>query len=327
MRFSAAAKVRHRAFTLIELLVVIAIIAILIALLLPAVQQAREAARRSTCKNNMKQIGVALHNYHETHSLLPPGVTSCIPCAAYQSDGRTGHAIYADLLPFLDQANMYNRLNWTIPGYAWYMSSIDAAHESVMDDVIPVYICPSSSIKTFWEYSSNPSDFFNQTITSYAAIGGSTRPAAMPAGSSSRGGAFYKNSSIRFDDVKDGTSNTMFFGEYSGQAKGQSKTSAEDRGNGMPWYGFYESNSGPGATWHGYKTIQYAPNLYWRNNSAGDGSPISTSFNNQSLKSDHVGGIHILLGDGAVRFISENINLTTYYDLADIADNNVIGEF
>src|SRR6188768_3507660 len=130
---------RKSGFTLIELLVVIAIIAILIALLLPAVQQAREAARRTQCKNHLKQMGLALHNYHDAHQVFPPGATSCIPCAAYQTDGRTGHALYADILPYMDQAPLYNRLNWVIPGYAYYSPSIDLNHENAVKTVIPAY--------------------------------------------------------------------------------------------------------------------------------------------------------------------------------------------
>ncbi|MEX0724889.1 MAG: DUF1559 domain-containing protein, partial [Planctomycetaceae bacterium] len=296
---------------------------------------AREAARRSQCINNMKQLGLALHNYHDAFKVFPPGVTSCIPCAAYVSDGRSGHAMYADLLPYLDQANAYNRLNWSIPGYAWYFSSLDPAHESVMNSKapFPTYICPSSTTKTFWEYST-AADFFDQTVTHYVGIAGSVRAAAMPAGSTSQGGAFYKNRSKRLADFLDGTSNSMVMGEYSGRAKGvngnkQTEASAMDRINGQPWFGFYMggTDSTPGVTWHGVKTIQYAPNLYWRNGWGAGGSAVETEGNTQSLKSEHVGGIHVLMGDGAVRFLSENINLNTYYNLADISDAQILGEF
>ena len=98
---------KYRGFTLIELLVVIAIIAILIALLLPAVQQAREAARRTQCKNNLKQLGLAFHNYHDTFTLFPIGVQSAGPNA-----GHYGPSFYAGILPYLEQANVYNRLTF-----------------------------------------------------------------------------------------------------------------------------------------------------------------------------------------------------------------------
>src|SRR6187455_1555610 len=106
------------AFTLIELLVVIAIIAILIALLLPAVQQAREAARRTQCKNNLKQIGLALHNYHDVFLLFPPG--SVNPQAGvklgYANGDLCGHNLFAGILPYMDQAPLYNQLNWNVSG-------------------------------------------------------------------------------------------------------------------------------------------------------------------------------------------------------------------
>jgi hypothetical protein len=204
--------------------------------------------------------------------------------------------------------------------------------------VIPAYICPSSTTQTVWWYrEGSPASFFRQAVTHYVGIAGSVRPEAMPAGATSRGGMFFRNSNRGVRDCLDGTSNSMVVGEYSGRAKGGINGVKQTDGyasggalsttNPVPWYGWYESNpanpSAPGATWHGYKTIQYAPNLYWH----GTGSAVGTNINTQSLKSEHTGGIHILMGDGAVRFLSENINLTTYYNLADIADGFTTGEF
>ena len=318
-------RLHRRAFTLIELLVVIAIIAILIALLLPAVQQAREAARRTQCKNNLKQIGLALHNYHDVFNRFPPGATSCIPCIAYVTDGRTGHAIYADLLPYLEQATAYNQLNWTIPGYAWYFSTLDARHEAVTRTKIPAYICPSSTTKTFWTYRPDiAGDFFDQEQAHYVPIAGSARAAALNGRTYvSSGGTFQKNSNKGIRDMTDGSSNCMVFGEYSGRAKGttgtkQTEGEANSSTNGQPWYGFYEGDSASGATWHAHKTVAYAPNLYWY---------PTVMINQQSLKSEHTGGIQILMGDGSVRFISDNIDLTTYFNLADISDGFTTGEF
>jgi len=318
-------RTKFRGFTLIELLVVIAIIAILIALLLPAVQQAREAARRTQCKNNLKQIGLALHNYHDTFTRFPPGSTSCIPCAAYQYDGRTGHAVYADILPYLDQAPLYNRLNWIIPGYAYYSPSIDLAHETAVRTKIPAYICPSSTTQTLWIYGAGANAaMFTQQQTHYVAIGGSARPEALNGRSYiSRGGTFIKNGDKGLRDMTDGSSNCMVFGEYSGRAKGatgvkQTEAEANSTVNGMPWYGFYETDGAGAVTFHAQKTVAYAPNLYWY---------PTVLYNQQSLKSEHTGGIQILMGDGAARFLSENISLTTYFNLADISDGLTVGEF
>ena len=321
-------------FTLIELLVVIAIIAVLIALLLPAVQQAREAARRSQCKNNLKQVGLALHNYHDTFQVFPPGATSCAPCSAYVTDGRNGHNFYADILPYIDQAPIYNKLNWLVPGYAAYGSSQDAAHELAVKTVIPVYICPSSTTPTLWTYS--PSyPFFVQAVAQYVGISGNTTTASLNGRTfAASGGTFFKNSKRGVRDMTDGTSNSMVVGEYSGLAKGtggtkQTVASAMNTINPTSWYGFYDGNPPLVASpsqdqpWNTYKTVAYAPNLYWN----GAGSAVGAARNQQSLKSEHVGGVHILLGDGAVRFISENIALATLQNLADIADGNTTGEF
>ena len=136
---------RQRGFTLIELLVVIAIIAILIALLLPAVQQAREAARRSTCKNNLKQIGLAMHNYHETFGMFPPGYVEEIlnTNGGHVADNEGHWAWNALLLPYLDQAPLFNQLNvGTVP-----VSTMlnNATVRGSMQKTLPVFRCPSDT--------------------------------------------------------------------------------------------------------------------------------------------------------------------------------------
>ncbi|MDB5341048.1 MAG: xcpT 46, partial [Planctomycetaceae bacterium] len=130
----------RRAFTLIELLVVIAIIAVLIALLLPAVQQAREAARRSQCKNNLKQIGLALHNYiSSTREVIPRGVnhTTGPTCCCVTDNNQVGYTIHTMLLPYIDQAPLYNLVNFNV-------LSSNAANTAVWKAKIPAYICPSA---------------------------------------------------------------------------------------------------------------------------------------------------------------------------------------
>jgi prepilin-type N-terminal cleavage/methylation domain-containing protein len=122
---------RRRGFTLIELLVVIAIIAILIALLLPAVQQAREAARRTQCKNNLKQIGLALHNYHDAHDCFPFGWGGTRPAT-----GSPGYSAISQLLPFFDQAPLYNTINFSLP-------LTDPANDVPRRQELPILRCPS----------------------------------------------------------------------------------------------------------------------------------------------------------------------------------------
>ncbi len=146
-------RVRRRAFTLIELLVVIAIIAILIALLLPAVQQAREAARRSTCKNNMKQIGLALHNYHDTHRVFPYA-SSHQGRACTTARSILNHKGWLMLLPFIDQAPLYNKFNFSIAASTSAVSGTGTVvgvpgtgneNDFVVSREIPVFTCPSST--------------------------------------------------------------------------------------------------------------------------------------------------------------------------------------
>src|SRR3546814_780854 len=125
-------RVSHKGFTLIELLVVIAIIAVLVALLLPAVQQAREAARRSQCKNNLKQIGLALHNYHDTHRVFPPGQMSWFGSDLFPLNAGARISWMQQILPFIDQAPLYNSFNWKVPAHACC-----SGHFAKKDTIIP----------------------------------------------------------------------------------------------------------------------------------------------------------------------------------------------
>ncbi len=332
---------RRRGFTLIELLVVIAIIAILIALLLPAVQQAREAARRTQCKNNIKQIGLALHNYHDTHTLFPPGSTG-------------SHTVHQFILPFLEQANIYNRMTFQslIPGCTnercAEIYNIDRANIQAIaaNTVVTTFICPSSPCAPTYNYnqpSGSGAGFNDHAMTDYLPIAGSDRD-CLPTGgcvitnaTGSRGG---NNSSlgmflhtniwgnaakIGIKDITDGTSNTMGYGEFSCLTKGQQMNAFKGRGDGEVPICLAQD----GRSWnYTSRTVSFAPNtrFFWNRS---DGNPLNVTgrLSDSSLHSQHVGGIQILLMDGAVRFISDNINLNTLKDLADKADGNVIGEF
>lgn len=325
---------RRRAFTLIELLVVIAIIAVLIALLLPAVQQAREAARRSQCKNNLKQMGLALHNYHDVSLLFPSGGTTCAGGCTYAT--KAGHNLFASILPYIEQGTLYNRLNWDYSGFPVNGLGVDTNHEQSTFTVIPVYLCPSSTTATFNGYQwttpgGSPYPCLGpQATVNYVGIMGSSQSGSVRSSS----GTFYLNSNIAVRDILDGTSNTMVIGEYSGLAKGQPLSRVKTAGpdvtygwfNTPAWFGFYDNGAtGPYSIQLGaYKTVTYAPNAAWF---LGTGAASASTAFNQSLKSQHSGGIHIVMGDGAVRFVSENIALAILYNLADVADQNPIGNF
>jgi len=317
----------RKGFTLIELLVVIAIIAILIALLLPAVQQAREAARRTQCKNNLKQIGLALHNYHDTFLVFPPGTCDMLGNrgGAY---GQTGHNWTAGILPYIDQAPLYNQLNWNLAA-AWNNSSLatfDANHAALVQSVLPAYICPSSPTDPVVKFGTlAPADAdpaWIQGALHYVGIRGRLVTAA-------RDGTFFKNSKLSINKLTDGTSNIIVVGEYSGLAKMNGVLQPVT--NGVPsnvydnvgWYGGYDD--GTYVQCAADKVIVYAPNALYTQALTNPGAYAYEDM--QSLKSQHVGGVHVLLGDGTVRFISENINLTTFQNMGAIADGATIGEF
>ncbi|WP_145454523.1 DUF1559 domain-containing protein [Gimesia panareensis] len=313
-----------RGFTLIELLVVIAIIAILIALLLPAVQQAREAARRSTCKNNLKQIGIAIHNYADTHTVFPLGY---VRNASSGVDYGWGWSTF--LLPFVDQAPLYNVLN---PNGQLLLPNASTTYsgQNALQTAIPVYRCPSSIVPVInnQRTDSVPSGY---GALSYPAVSGHTSGLgnASPVTTYTNKGAFYPMSSVRFRDFTDGTSNTILVGERAFQFTG----TVTQQPYAAIWAGGRYTNVG---------TSGIITNT--KEDATGDVA-FSTNINNKSgaahrgFSSQHVGGCHFLLGDGTVRFISENINssdynsssgpaaMGTYQKLAIINDGQVLGEF
>ncbi|MEQ8638925.1 DUF1559 domain-containing protein [Gimesia maris] len=329
-------KPRKRGFTLIELLVVIAIIAILIALLLPAVQQAREAARRSTCKNNMKQLGLAMHNYNEIYTSLPIGTqTGSYP------NWRVA------ILPYIDQANVYAQLT-RADGY-WAHSGFPG--NTVLYSVrLPVYKCPSNpngmTNTTDFSLSDSNSDASLQSmIIDYVGISGATPDPAgrtnvctgdVLASSSSNcnTGMLIPYVSRRFRDCTDGTSNTIILAEQSGLVNGTQK-SANALG---AWHGWANASL---STWNagttlpmasggyyyaaGTTTVRYPPNAYWKTGAPTQGASAYSA--NTILNSHHVGGVHAVLTDGSVRFLSENIDMETLRQLCVRDDGKVVGEY
>ena len=282
-------------FTLIELLVVIAIIAILIALLLPAVQQAREAARRTQCRNNLKQLGLALHNYHDMHSLFPPACVRGTPGVNSGVPEQFGTwPIY--LFPFIDQVAVYNNFNFTHTGTAYGTAggNLNMAYANVRQ---PALTCPSdtySGVKAFgtWYYSNAPNANGDYATTNYAGMTHSTDRLDATAPSFPKfvfNGVIGNRGAISVRDVIDGTSNTLVIAEV-----------ANSPTNGWPW------------SWDGSLTdAEFTPNASgtW----PGDGTwtnPRESVCQNAS--SFHAGGIHALMGDGAVRFVNENVNLGVY---------------
>jgi len=320
-----------RGFTLIELLVVIAIIAVLIALLLPAVQQAREAARRSQCKNNLKQLGLALHNYHDTVGMFP------------WARGGTGNDVggfcrnrntingFVFLLPYLDQAPLYNQLsvqttNAQSPSLGTSCADGVEAFGTGRDlryfawgVKLPTFLCPSSPTGLF--YSGNG---FYKGQRDYGMCVGDTMNDMQ--NSTNVRGMFGYISSTRMRDIVDGTSNTVMLGE---KCKGQSNTSI--KGFGVQNISGLDSNPsaclatasggkivspntlqtdrGLGSLWHNGQVPHVAFNTVLPPNSPSCmRDPYGDSWGVISAQSYHTGGVHVVMADGAVRFISDNIN-------------------
>ncbi len=302
----------RRAFTLIELLVVIAIIAILIALLLPAVQQAREAARRTQCKNNLKQLGLALHNYMDTHRVFPPGSSGTrSPTTTNWCSASSGNATAMGLgapwtvmiLPFLDETPRYNTFDFNLK----FMSSTNVLCGCANDT-------PSRVINTKFQCPSDPASGTAAINNYFGVQGGGTAVPAAPGGCSTsadarvfynNGGLFY-NSSTSPRDFTDGMSNVFLIGE----TKYAQHPSGRPDGFHITWASSakYDGSGTP---------CTLAAARLQINSSTLD--PLKTNtfdVQTQLFGSRHTGGCHFLLADGSVQFVSENINLATYQTMA-----------
>jgi prepilin-type N-terminal cleavage/methylation domain-containing protein/prepilin-type processing-associated H-X9-DG protein len=304
---------RHRGFTLIELLVVIAIIAVLIGLLLPAVQKVREAASRLRCKNNLKQIGLALHNHHDRVGHFPPGYVS----TAANTDGTgPGWGWAAFLLPDLEQDNLYRLIDFKQP--------LTAAgnHDVVRQANVPFLRCPSDPRQDPIPLSdfANPAGLRTPLARSnYVACYGNTpflgeAPGVLTThltiGGVSGRGMFYRNSKTRIADVTDGLSNTFAIGEknakntmatWVGVVPGATWRSANDQVN----YGGIPTNL-PAALVLGHACRQHPPSA-----EAG----VAEDFS-----SPHINGVNALFADGSVHAIRQGINMNVYPFTASIAD-------
>jgi len=296
----------RKAFTLIELLVVIAIIAILIALLLPAVQQAREAARRTECKNKLKQLGLALHNYHDTFNVF-----TYREMAAGNAGRLSG---MVSLLPYLEQAPLYDRIQAghntggvTVQPWSW---GSNAALNPLQQARLPMLLCPSSpphigaGTLAISNYHFNAGD---------SEVTNSINPR----------GIFGQRSRTAMRDITDGTSNTVMMGER------RSPVSTNDIGRTHTAAGAYVTSPSACAANFNFTTQQYTgthnawSGVRWQDGGAGFSAinmaspPNSASCAHNShdaqngyypISSLHTGGAHVLLCDGAVRFISNNID-------------------
>lgn len=309
-----------RGFTLIELLVVIAIIAILIALLLPAVQQAREAARRAQCQNNLKQIGLAMHNYLDTHGLFPPGMINSTHNSP--TGVGTGWGWGALVLPFIDQAPLWQSINFNLP-----LDTGNAATLAIARRVIPGYLCPSDPVRNpsmnnafNIRYGTSANAQIAQSNYLVCAGNGGIDAAADAHMAVERNGMFYVNSNISIRDVLDGTSNTIMVMERDTVTPPSMPGVAVERRLGAAWAG----TSAPSLlepNYCLYKNMVVIRQLY------GEINGSATRKDRRDPSSQHAGGVQVAMGDGSVRFVSQNINLNTARFLAQRNDMQPLGEW
>lgn len=346
-----------RGFTLIELLVVIAIIAILIALLLPAVQQAREAARRSQCKNNLKQFGLAMHNYEQSHKAFQRANYSSSLTSTTGWQGFAGHVM---LLPYMDQAPLYKQINFTLSFWGGVNAGLKAR-------VLTAFLCPSDSGWKFGTYGNDGqthgggNNYFVSGGPSLLMLGvtgggvGGTPGTPIAVGDQIGICNLFRN--VRINDIKDGTSNTVAASEaiigdgnsstftlgdvirgvniptgfpntFATQAQLNSYSAAciasgtppthygitgKNWINGMPGQSFFNTLNPPNSP--NVDCMECAGCSWY------DARAVITA------RSRHSGGVHTLMGDGATRFISNNIEIITWQRLGAIDDRKPLGNF
>jgi prepilin-type N-terminal cleavage/methylation domain-containing protein/prepilin-type processing-associated H-X9-DG protein len=301
---------RRSAFTLIELLVVIAIIAILIGLLVPAVQKVREAAARAQCQNNLKQIGLALHNYHDAKKRFPSGILVPIGGAGGSINPPTraprppipdqfGSWLTA-ILPYVEQQGLYNQIQTISTNFSQREYSYCGSATSPGASVISTYLCPSDNVpETVIQYS-----VYHFGVNSYFANAGTS---AWPVATASFNGVMFYNSSVKITNITDGTSNTLLAGE---------RYSLDPSDPDLP--------TTRGWAWTNYNSGQdHLGDTSWPINSTA--AAIGNQARLTNFGSGHTGGANFVLCDGSVRFFSEGaIGIVTLQRLSVPNDGNPV---
>jgi prepilin-type N-terminal cleavage/methylation domain-containing protein/prepilin-type processing-associated H-X9-DG protein len=300
---------RDRGFTLIELLVVIAIIAVLVGLLLPAVQAAREAARRTQCANNLKQIGLAMHNYHSAVNAFPPGYVTAVSAASPATELGPGWGWGVLILDELDQKPIFDAVNL-------YLPITDPGSQTVRTTNLSVYLCPSNGITDPIALKNASGTVLVSDLSpgQYVASVGQFEPDDSPV---TNNGVYYRNSRIAFRNIIDGSSSTLMAGERSRNVANAT------------WVGVI-----PGA--------QACTNPQWRNQECDTSSVLVLSHTGPNINngiiyvpnskladaedywSMHPGGCNFLFCDGSVRFVKETVNPQVFSSLSTRAGGEVV---
>lgn len=298
---------RRLGFTLIELLVVIAIIAVLVALLLPAVQQAREAARRSQCRNNLKQWGLAMHNYEEINRMLP-----------FASTNNRRHTFVVSLWPQLDQLALFDKYDFNTHFYL-PPNTVTNSLSGVIANRLPIYSCPSDR-EGIWQ-----GDAYWRARGSYVVSWGDrTRPWTTTPTNKAAFGWTNDNianpQSTRFRDFTDGLSNCLLMAEI---LMAKTDTAYDMRGDFLNDDGNFSN--------HQFMTINTPNggvdvNICVVTNDAA--MPCIAGANKHATaRSRHVGGVHALFGDGVVRLVGDNVDLATWRSLSTIDGSESISDY
>jgi prepilin-type N-terminal cleavage/methylation domain-containing protein/prepilin-type processing-associated H-X9-DG protein len=335
------------AFTLIELLVVIAIIAILIGLLLPAVQKVRAAAARAQCTNNLKQLGLAMHNYEGAVGRLPPAFPTTVPAAWAGTPAYFfSWSALAQLNPYLEQTNIYNTMDLTQPIYVPPAFNISPANQFAVQQVVKLFLCPSDKMQPVSVGYGVPT----LGPTNYSVcVGSGTTNGGPPLGSPlNADGMFSACDGFRITDITDGTSNTAMMSESvlgDGQENSGTKPSTPDAVQTVYAYtGFGTPLSDSACAGAGQFNVSNRRGFMWASGEMRCGSynhyytpnaPTydcvtndATTFTSQALRaarSRHTGGVNVLFGDGSVRFISQSVSLNTWRALATRSGGDIPG--
>jgi len=312
LRFDATRRIRTRGFTLVELLVVIAIIAVLIGLLLPAVQSAREAARRSNCTNNVKQLGLALHSFHNRGDKFPPASVRRVGVTGVDEWSTNMISWMGRLLAYMEQADVFERLDFEIePG----MGGSDATNYNRVARRIRIsnFRCPSDPARFSRDTANEP--------TNYAVCLGDSESHRTYRN------VMDNNSKLGLRDVPDGTSNTMCVAEI---VVGHPFNEAANSSGGACAAGGVSNPSVRGRSWLDATTVRdYAYNTFFGPNAdvtecnlnSGGGFALGA-------RSKHVGGVNILMTDGATRFVGDSVDVTTIWRrLGNRADGQIVAPF